>query len=552
MLPYLALAGVQTTVFSAVFAFSERVFYPSYAEWPRLFGMSAIVDQQAAGAVMWVPGSIVLLIAICAVALDALDTPIERGRTRRRASGHPSRRQLDLLRVRWLGPALRSRRVRRLLQGLMLGLAAVIVADGLFGAQEISAMNLAGVLPWTYWRGFVVIGLLVLGNVFCAVCPFTLSRSLAGRLLGRRLHWPRVLGNKWTAVGLFAAYLAAYESFALWDTPLWTAWLVLGYFVVCFTIEGLFPRGTFCRHVCPIGQFNFVGAGVSPFEVQRIDSSLCGTCQTHDCLRGNDEGPGCPTGLFLPTKQGSLDCTFCLDCVRACSHDNAGLVAVTPGAALGTGRAPGLDVAALSLVFCFGAFANAAAMIAPVAGWERTLGLWLGTESRFAPLAVGLGCGLVVAPSAAALVCSWTARVFGRVDLPLRVLVARLAPALVPVGFSMWLAHFGFHLVTGLGTLGPAATRAASDAGLATACDASMSGMLMGPISGTLEGLQIAVLGAGLVVSIAVAWRLSLGLASRPRLALALAAPWFLLATALYGAGVWIMLQPMEMRGMMM
>jgi hypothetical protein len=134
----------------------------------------------------------------------------------------------------------------------------------------------------------------------------------------------------------------------------------------------------------------------------------------------------------------------------------------------------------------------------------------------------------------------------------LRVLVARLAPALLPVGFAMWLAHFGFHLVTGLGTLGPAAARAASDAGLAVAHGTRMLGMAMGPVSGTLEGLQIVVLGAGLVVSVAVAWRLSLDLAPRPQYAFGVAAPWALLATALYGAGVWILLQPMEMRGMVM
>ena len=33
----------------------------------------------------------------------------------------------------------------------------MVVTDGLFGPGEPSALNLAGVLPWTYWRGLVVI-----------------------------------------------------------------------------------------------------------------------------------------------------------------------------------------------------------------------------------------------------------------------------------------------------------------------------------------------------------------------------------------------------------
>lgn len=551
---YLGAAAVFNTVFSAVFAFSNRVFYTAYVDAPRPWGIDPLADQNAAGAFLWVAASLPMLIGVVGLLVPMLDLPRERDALRgTRVRGRARRpRRTDLLTLPVLGAALRSRPFRRSAQWLMLGLAAIIVADGLFGAQERSALNLAGVLPWTYWRGFVVIGLLVLGNVFCAVCPFTLSRSLAGRWLGRRLCWPAALGNKWPAVGLFVAYLWAYEAFALWDSPLWTAWLVLGYFSACFLIEGLFARGSFCRHVCPIGQFQFVGAGVSPLEVRRIDPSICGTCRTHDCLRGRDDHPGCPTGLFLPTKRGSLDCTFCLDCVRACPHDNAGLVAVNPGSALGRERAPGIDVAALALVFCFGAFANAAAMVAPVSGWERTLGAWLGAETRFAPLALGLGLALVAVPAVAGLLCGFIGRALGRVDVPVRALTARLAPALVPVGFAMWLAHFGFHLVTGLRTLGPAAARAANDAGLTAAHATPMLGVGMGPVSGVLEGLQIAVLGAGLVVSVAVAWRLSLGLASRPRYAIGVAAPWALLATALYSAGVWILLQPMEMRGMLM
>jgi cytochrome c oxidase assembly factor CtaG len=545
---YLGAAAIFNTVFSAVFAFSSRVFYASYASAPRPWGIDALADQNAAGALLWVGASLPMLIGVVALVVPMLDLPRERDALRNADRAAPTRgpRRTDLLTLPVFGAILRSGRVRRGAQLVLLVLAALIVADGLFGPQQPSALNLAGVLPWTYWRGLAVIGLLVLGNVFCAVCPFTLSRSLAGRGLGRRLRWPAALGNKWPALALFVVYLWAYEAFAIWDTPYWTAWLVIGYFAACFAIEGFFPRGTFCRSVCPIGQFHFVSAGISPLEVRRVSPSACASCRTHDCLRGNDEAPGCPTGLFLPTKRGSLDCTFCLDCVRACPHESAGLVAVDPGTSLGAGRGAGLDVAALMLVFCFGAFANAAAMVAPVAAWSHVLATRLGSETS--ATALGFGFGLVVVPALAAVGCAWIGRSLGGLDRTLSEIIARVAPALVPVGFSMWLAHFGFHLATGIETLGPVAARAASDAGLASAPAASTLGL--GPAG--LEGIQIAVLGAGLVVSIAVAWRLALEVTNRPRPALGVAAPWFLLVASLYAAGVWIVLQPMAMRGMVM
>src|ERR1051325_7034792 len=62
MIPYLFLADFQNTALSAFLIFCDRVVYPTYATAPRIFGMSALEDQAAAGAIMWVPGSFAFLI----------------------------------------------------------------------------------------------------------------------------------------------------------------------------------------------------------------------------------------------------------------------------------------------------------------------------------------------------------------------------------------------------------------------------------------------------------------------------------------------------------
>jgi len=43
---------------AALLSFSDQVLYASYQLAPRLWGISALNDQSAAGAIMWVPGSI--------------------------------------------------------------------------------------------------------------------------------------------------------------------------------------------------------------------------------------------------------------------------------------------------------------------------------------------------------------------------------------------------------------------------------------------------------------------------------------------------------------
>ena len=60
MVPYLLVADLQNTALSAVLTFADRVLYRSYSEAPRLFGVSALEDQVAAGAFMWVAGSLVI------------------------------------------------------------------------------------------------------------------------------------------------------------------------------------------------------------------------------------------------------------------------------------------------------------------------------------------------------------------------------------------------------------------------------------------------------------------------------------------------------------
>jgi len=175
-------------------------------------------------------------------------------------------------------------------QAPLLLLAALVVYDGLRG-PPVAAMNLAGVLPWIHWRGLVVVGLLATGNVFCMACPFMLPRALARRFGTATRAWPPWLKNKWPAVVLLFVFLWAYEAFALWDSPALTAAIVLAYFAAAFLIDGLFRGASFCKYVCPIGQFNCVQSLISPLEIKVRKPDLCSSCETKDCIRGRDEIP---------------------------------------------------------------------------------------------------------------------------------------------------------------------------------------------------------------------------------------------------------------------
>jgi cytochrome c oxidase assembly factor CtaG len=565
LVPYLILADVSNTVLSALLTFSDRVLYPHYAQVPRLGGLSALDDQSAAGVLMWVPGSVAFLLPLFAIGLRLLsgEGPEVRGQgsgIRGQESGVRARRVslplvpsaptpgFDLLRVPLLGRFLKWRHARLCLQIPLLLLAAAIIYDGL-GGPEVAAMNLAGVLPWIHWRGLLILGLLVAGNVFCTGCPFLLPRTLARRWLPAGWSWPRRLRSKWLAVLLIVAFLWAYEALALWDRPRWTAGLAIGYFVGAFVIDGLFRGASFCKYLCPIGQFNFVQSLASPLEVKARDPAVCASCRTKDCVRGRDGVPGCELRLFLPRKAGNMDCTACLDCVHACPHDNVGVIAGPPGATLwddrprsGVGRfSRRPDLAALVLVLVFGAFANAAGMVGPVAEGHAWLAARVGVRSPWLATTAFYLLAVVVVPLLAVGGAAELSRRWGRLEAGTVVIATRYAYALVPLGFGMWLAHYSLHFLTGYETAVPAAQRFAADLGVTFFGDPEWGRACCRPMTAWLIRLEIMFLDLGLLLSLYAGYRL----APTPKAL----APWALLMVLLFAAGVWILLQPMQMRG---
>ena len=167
----------------------------------------------------------------------------------------------------------------------LLFVALVLVLHGLFGPQ-VAPANFATVLSWVQYRGWLIVALLAAGNFFCTGCPFVLVRDAGRRLRTPSRRWPRWLRVKWIGIALFVAVLFTYELYDLWALPRATAWLVLGYFAVALTIDLLFTGASFCKYLCPIGQFSFVASTMSPLELQVKQPDTCRTCRTVDCIKG--------------------------------------------------------------------------------------------------------------------------------------------------------------------------------------------------------------------------------------------------------------------------
>jgi ferredoxin len=464
--------------------------------------------------------------------------------------GEDAGESFDLLKIPALGRLLKWRHARTAFQIPVLLLSLIMIAHGLLGSR-LAPENLATNLTWIHFRGVLVLILLLAGNFFCMACPFVLVRDWARKLHQPRWNWPRKLRTKWLSVILFATILFSYEAFNLWASPWWTAWLIVL----------TFKHATFCKFVCPIGQFNFVASTLSPLQVKVRKQAVCDSCATKDCIRGRRPDPkalvtfqrGCELALFQPLKVGNLDCTFCLDCVQACPHDNVGIQTRMPGEELledprrsGIGRLSRRhDIGALATIFVFGALINALGMVSPLYEVERWLSRLLHLQNRPAILSIVFVLVLVIEPLLLLAAATGLSKTWGGLQQRWLFVMTRYSYGLVPMGFGMWLAHYGFHLLTGLYTAIPVAQNTVK----------SIIGYpLFGEPLWTLVGLpphivqpiEYGFLVLGLGGSLVLLQQLAES--DAPRRWIRLFAPWAALSLILFATSWWLLSQPMDMR----
>jgi polyferredoxin len=391
-------------------------------------------------------------------------------------------RGFNLLRLPGLRRFLRWRYARLVFQLPLLLLAIMMIIDG-FTGRQLAPRNLATTASWLHYRGLVVIALALIGNAFCAACPLMLTRGPSRwlrKLLPARLElrWPRALQGKLVVIVLLLLFFFSYEYFDLWASPWLTAWLAVGYFGAALLVDTLFPAGTFCRYVCPLGNFNFTLATASPTQITAVDHDICRSCEHKPCLHGreshadasqargeaafipldsivNSNGagffPGCETGLMAPTIQSNMDCTSCFNCIRACPYDNVALTVRSPvrEAVQGLWRRRGhLSFMLLGIFLALMGLLNAAAMVAPFYELADLAAGLLGTDSELLLLVLLFGGTTVLGLGVIMLVTSLADLAGGVRSSPWQAL-ERWGQVVIIVGIGFWSAHYVFHFLTG-------------------------------------------------------------------------------------------------------
>lgn len=294
------------------------------------------------------------------------------------------------------------------------------------------------------------------------------------------------------------------------------------------------------------------------------DHEVCPSSHTKDCIRGRRDPAsnlvvlqrGCELALFLPSKAGNMDCTFCLDCVHACPHDNIGILSRLPANELMTDPhrswvgyfSRRKDIAALTIVFTFGALMNAFGMVSPVYVVETWLGRLMHVHSQAPVLGLLFAIFLIIERAVLLGLAAWITRARAGVQRTWLPLIVRYTYSLVPLGFGMWLAHYGFHFFTGLYTIIPMTQNALADLGCSFLGEPRW--ILVGIPKYVAEPLEFRFLRLGIAGSLTVGWHLAEeDSEEHPIRAFA---PWAAVCLLLLLASIWLMVQPMDMRATMM
>jgi len=224
--------------------------------------------------------------------------------------------------VRWLVAGRGLALSRAGVAVLFIATAAICLAAG-----RSAAAQTANASVWMMWEP-VVFGLfLLVGSVWCTVCPL----SSGGRAVQRRFSLDRpppawiLRAGSWLSAAGFVLILWSEEFFHMAENPVPTGILLLaliGSSIVCCV---LWQREVWCRHICPLGRLGTALSPVAPLTVAARRSICTSTCTTYDCYRGNAEVPGCPVWHHPQMVSEAHRCKTCLTCLQSCPHGSAGL-----------------------------------------------------------------------------------------------------------------------------------------------------------------------------------------------------------------------------------
>ena len=261
--------------------------------------------------------------------------------------------EYDLAQAPLVQPLIRGRRLAVWRACVLAFFFTLMVVCLMWPATK--AGRIANGLTWGMWWPGLLAAFLLIGRVWCTVCPISSGANIVGHKRSLSLappHWMKQHAVWWMAL-LFVGIVWAEHVFHMTAHPFATGILFAALMTTAAAFRMVYQRQVWCRYLCPLGG---LGAGYSFAATLgvRANPSVCSTqCRTYECFKGSATVPGCPVFHHpLYARDGHL-CKLCLECLQSCPHGSTKLYLRPPLQGLWRPDRPANKLGAFALVVFF-------------------------------------------------------------------------------------------------------------------------------------------------------------------------------------------------------
>ena len=375
----------------------------------------------------------------------------------------------NLLEIEWIKGILQSKYIQPVFQIPLLAAFILLLILAFVDIQD-SGKNLAVIVIWTLWWTGIIFTFVLVGRLWCFMCPVGALSEWASRIFKPRRRFPAKLQNVWLANLFFVLLTWLDIQIGVVRNPMVTGSLLLAITAGAIGIGMLFQRRTFCRYLCPIGGLIGIYAMFSAVELRSKDSEVCRDHKRKDCYLGNKRGQGCPMFETIPQMDSNNVCNFCGECIKSCPKNNIMIRVRSFFKDAWTTRNKSLDEAALAVVLVGVAIFVTGDMLEPWAGWMNSamelfpahlLGIeYAYTVEVLTKSTLYFSVSLLLIPGLILLASAFSNSIVGEENHNgLKQTFIAFGYMFIPIGLSMHLAHNTGHLLNESGGVIPALQR---------------------------------------------------------------------------------------------
>ncbi|MDO8690696.1 MAG: 4Fe-4S binding protein [Dehalococcoidia bacterium] len=359
--------------------------------------------------------------------------------------------------MRW-GPVrtfLLSRYYPALFQAIGVGFLGLLLYFAFFGTLRASE-NFSTSVTWIIWWALLPWSFLLLGRVWCAVCPVGALGQWAQRLGTWQKRLPGAFLKKYGVWLMAVSFLFLTWADRVWNvigSPRATGVLLTVILVGAASTALVFQRRVWCRYLCPIGAFSGLYSMSAGLEL-RASAQACRGCSGTECYSGSEKAGGCPFYQFPSTMDSNRNCSLCANCLKTCPRGAIDLFVRSPGRELWALRRPLAGEAFLAILLVAVVYLQTINMTTAFPSYMKWLLESTPLGSYELAITLTFGAFLSVAMGLYLLVALGAGRIGGQ---GFNFGFSRFAYAYIPLALAGHLAHNLFHLLME----GPAALQAA-------------------------------------------------------------------------------------------